>query len=118
MVKIQMRLSAAPRKGLSEDELEIYDLLRKDKMSKTEEKTVRLAAKALLQRLTEGQPKVLVQDRFQDSQTRLAVRDEVGAGLDEHLPEQSYDKKLFTEKRDKVFELTLDLAINHMKWAA
>lgn len=106
------------RKGLSEDELEIYDLLRKDKMSKQDEQTVRLAAKALLSRLTEGQPNVLVQDWFKDSQTRLAVRDEVGAVLDAHLPEESYDKALFTEKRDKVFELTLDLAINHLKWAA
>ena len=26
-------------------------------------------------------------------------------------------KPLFDEKRDKVFELTLDLAINHQKWA-
>ncbi len=30
----------------------------------------------------------------------------------------SYDKHLFAQKRDKVFELTLDLAINHQKWAA
>ena len=61
---------------------------------------------------------MLVQDWFKDSQTRLAVRDEVGEVLDEYLPEESYDKELFVEKRDKVFELTLDLAINHMKWAA
>jgi len=106
------------RMGLSEDELEIYDLLCKRKMSKQEEKTVRLAARALLKRLTEEQPRVLVQDWFKDRQTRLAVRAEVGAVLDEHLPVDAYDKELFTEKRDKVFELTLDLAINHLKWAA
>jgi type I restriction enzyme R subunit len=46
------------RKGLSEDELELYDLLCKDKMTKNEEQCVRLAAKALLQRLTEEHPKV------------------------------------------------------------
>ena len=28
------------------------------------------------------------------------------------------DERPVTEKRDKVFELTLDLAINHLKWAA
>ena len=106
------------RKGLTEDELELYDLLRKDKMTKEDEKKVRLAAKALLKRLTEEAPNVLVQDWFKDSQTRLAVRDEVGKVLDEYLPEESYDKDLFTKKRDKVFELTLDLAINHRKWAA
>lgn len=106
------------RKGLTEDELEIYDLLCNDKMTKTEEKKVRIAAKALLKRLTEEQPNVLVQDWFKDSQTRLAVRDEVGSVLDEYLPDESYDRDLFAEKRDKIFELTLDLAINHRKWAA
>ena len=106
------------REGLTEDELEIYDLLCKDKMTKAEEKKVRLAAKALLKRLTKTRPKVLVQDWYKDRQTRLTVRDEVGAVLDEYLPDESYDKDLFTEKRDKIFELTLDLAINHRKWAA
>jgi type I restriction enzyme R subunit len=106
------------REGLTEDELEIYDLLRKEKMNKAEEKKVRLAAKALIKRLTDAAPKVLVQDWFKDSQTRLAVRDEIGKVLDFHLPEEGYGKELFTEKRDKVFELTLDLAINHQKWAA
>jgi type I restriction enzyme R subunit len=106
------------RLGLTEDELEIYDILCKEKMSRAEEKKVRRAAKALLQRLTEEKPKVLVQDWYKDSQTRLAVRDEVGAVLDRYLPAESYDKELFNEKRDKVFELTLDLAINHQRWAA
>lgn len=103
--------------GLTEDELELYDLLRKDRMTQAEEQRVRLAAKALLKRLTETSPRVLVQDWFKDSQTRLAVRDEVEAVLDEHLPD-GYDKDLFVQKRDNVFELTLNLAINHLKWAA
>lgn len=106
------------RLGLTEDELEIYDLLCKESMTNAEEKKVRLAAKALLKRLTEEQPKVLVQNWYKDSQTRLAVRDQVGAVLDQYLPEESYNKELFIEKRDKVFELTLDLAINHQRWAA
>ena len=106
------------RLGLTEDELEIYDLLRRDKLSKADEPRVRLAAKALLQRLTEESPKVLVQDWYKDSQTRLKVRDEVGAVLDEYLPEEGYDKDLFIEKRDKFFDLALDLAINHLRWAA
>ena len=106
------------REGLTEDELEIYDLLRKDKMTKAEEQTLRLAAKTLLKRLTEEKPKVLVQDWYKTSDTRLRVRDRVGEVLDEHLPEDSYDKELFTEKRDALFELTLDLAINNSKWAA
>jgi type I restriction enzyme, R subunit len=106
------------RMGLTEDELEVYDLLCKERMTRDEEQRVRLAAKALLRRLTEDSLRVLVQDWFKDSQSRLAVRDEVGKVLDLHLPEPGYDKDLFTEKRDQVFELTLDLAIHHRKWAA
>jgi hypothetical protein len=34
----------------------------------------------------------------------LGVRDTVGEVLDEYLPEVSYDKELFVNKRDKVFE--------------
>jgi type I restriction enzyme, R subunit len=104
--------------GLTEDELELYDLLRKDRMTQAEEQKVRLAAKALLKRLTETSPKILVQDWFKDVQTRLTVRNEVEAVLDKYLPLESYDKDLFLQKRDTVFELTLDLAINHLKWAA
>ncbi|WP_295384548.1 hypothetical protein [uncultured Thiodictyon sp.] len=96
----------------------MVETMRKEAMTKEEEKRVRLAAKALLQRLTEEAPRVLVQDWFKDSQTRLAVRDEVGKVLDRHLPDEGYDKDLFAQKRDQVFELTLDLAINHRKWAA
>ncbi|MGM0563573.1 MAG: type I restriction endonuclease subunit R [Pseudomonadota bacterium] len=118
MAALKEEESRHVRKGLTEDELEIYDLLCKAKMTKAEEKKVRLAARALLKRLTEERPKVLVQDWYKDMQTRLAVRDEVGAVLDEHLPEESYDKELFIQKRDRVFELTLDLAINHQRWAA
>ena len=114
----KLRNAVCKSKGLTEDELEIYDLLRKDKMTKVEEKKVRLAAKALLKRLTEESPKVLVQDWFKDSQTRLAVRDEIGAVLDEYLPVESYYKDIFVEKRNNVFELALDLAINNLKWAA
>jgi type I restriction enzyme R subunit len=106
------------REGLTDDELEIYDLLCKDNMTKADEKRVRMAAKVLLNRLTEEKPKVLVQDWYKDSQTRLFVRDEVGSVLDKYLPEDSYDKDLFIQKRDKVYELTLDLAINHQRWAA
>ncbi len=106
------------RMGLTEDELEIYDLLSKEKMTQQEEQTVRLAAKKLLNRLTDESPKLLVQDWYKNSQTRLRVREQLAEVLDECLPQESYDKSLFSEKCDKLFELTLDLSINHRKWAA
>jgi type I restriction enzyme, R subunit len=58
------------REGLTEDELELFDLLNKDKMTAEETKRARLAAKALLHRLLEESPKVLVQDWFKDQQSR------------------------------------------------
>jgi len=105
------------REGLTEDELEIYDLLAKDKMTEAETQQVRLAAKSLLHRLKEETPAVLVQDWYRDSQTQQVVRSAIGEVLDEHLP-QTYERSLFTEKRDSVFDLVLDLASHRRKWAA
>ena len=66
--------SDAIREGLTEDELELFDLLKKDKMTKEETQKVRLAAKSLLRRLREESPKVLVQDWFKDAQSKKRSR--------------------------------------------
>ena len=105
------------REGLSEDELELFDLLKKDKMTKEETQKVRLAAKSLLNRLREETPKVLVQDWFKDGQSKLRVRSAVENVLHTHLPE-SYDRIVFTEKCNNVFELMLNYASQGLKWAA
>ena len=49
-----------------------------------------------------------MQDWFKDSQTRFVVSDEVGAVLNEYLPEESYDKDLLIQKRVKVYVLPWD----------
>lgn len=105
------------KEGLSEDELEIYDLLKKLKMTKKEEQKVKLAAKALLHRLLEEQPKVLVQDWYKDEQTRQVVQSTLAKVLDDNLPE-SYSRKIFKEKCDNVYELIFDYASQGRKWAA
>lgn len=105
------------REGLSEDELELFDLLKKDKMTQKETQKVKLAAKSLLQRLKEAHPKVLVQDWYKDTQTKEQVRSAVAEVLDSKLPE-SYDRVLFREKCDNVFYLMLDYASHGRKWAA
>jgi len=81
------------REGLTEDELEIFDLLKKDKMTKDETQKVRLAAKSLLQRLLREPPLVLIQDWFKDSQSKERVKSTVQGVLNIHLPE-SYDRAL------------------------
>lgn len=54
------------REGLTEDELEIYDLLLKDKLTKDEQQQVKLAAKDLITALLNTTPKILVQDWWKD----------------------------------------------------
>lgn len=105
------------REGLTEDELEVYDTLRKDKLTKAEEQKVKLAAKHLITRLLDEHPKVLVQDWWQDSQTREIVKSAVEEVLDADLP-KSYNIESFKEKTDKIYELILDFAIKGNKWVA
>jgi len=70
------------REGLTEDELELFDLLKKNKMTQEETGKVRLAAKSLLYRFHEESPKVLVQDWFKDVQSKSRVRSTVESVLD------------------------------------
>jgi type I restriction enzyme R subunit len=105
------------REGLSEDELELFDLLKKESMTKDETQKVRLAAKALLHRLREEAPPVLVQDWFKDVQSQKVVRSAVESILDAQLP-NTYDRILFRKKCDDVLEMMLDYASHGLKWAA
>ena len=105
------------REGLTEDELELYDTLRKDKLTKAEEQKVKLAAKHLITRLLDEHPKVLVQDWWKDGQTQRKVKSAVEQVLDEDLPE-SYDRVLFKEKSDNIFNLIVDFAAQGKKWVA
>jgi len=105
------------REGLTEDELELFDILKKDRMTKEEEKRVKLAAKALLHRLLDEHPTVLVQDWYRDSQSQARVRSAVEEVLDKTLP-NTYHKDLFQKKCNKVYELIYDYASKGQKWAA
>lgn len=104
------------REGLTEDELELFDLLKKDKMTQKDTQKVKLAAKSLLHRLLEEHPKVLVQDWYKDTQSKLKVLSTVEEVLNTNLPD-SYDRLLFKEKCDNVFYLMIDYASHGRKWA-
>jgi|GEM_PF-1389329 len=88
-----------------------------EKMTKAEDQKVKLAAKTLLHRLLEEQPKVLVQDWFKDTQSQFRVRDAVEQVLHKQLPD-SYNRVLFKNKCDAVFETMLNYAAQGQKWAA
>jgi len=104
------------REELTEDELELFDLLKKEKMTSEETQKVKLAAKSLLNRLSATQPKVLVQDWYKDAQSQRRVKSAVEEVLDENLP-NSYDRILFKAKCDIIFDLIYDQASKGRKWA-
>ena len=97
--------------------LELFDLLKKDKITKAEVQKVKLAAKNLIVRLLQTHPKVLVQDWWKDGQTSARVKAVIEEVLDEDLPD-SYDRLAFKEKCDNVFDLIVDFAAHGRKWVA
>ena len=105
------------REGLTEDELELFDLLTKDSLTQDETQRVKLAAKHLLKRLVEEQPKVLIQDWHKSTQTQKQVRAEIERVLDEGLP-STYDRAVFKQKCDNIYDLMVEYAVRGKKWAA
>ena len=78
---------------------------------------MKLAARHLLQRLREEQPKLLIQDWHKDNQTQQQVRAEIERILDQDLP-MSYERAEFKQKCNNVFELVFDYANRQKRWAA
>ena len=105
------------REGLTPEELEIYDTLKKESMTEAETVKVKNASKHLVKRLREEQPRVLVQDWWKHQQTKGQVKDEIDKVLDEDLPE-TYDRAVFAEKTARVFTLLVEYAEKGLKWAA
>lgn len=104
--------------GLTEEELEIYDLLIQGrKLTKTEEQKVILAAKNLFLRLKENKAQVMVLDWYKDEQPRQKVFTLIQTSLNEDLPE-SYDRISFNEKANLLFDHFIDMAIQRYGWVA
>jgi type I restriction enzyme R subunit len=92
----------AAREGLNENELEIFDLIKKENLTKEEDQKVKLAAKSLLHRLYDEKPKVLLQDWHKDIQSQLRVKSVIKEILDKNLP-PTYDKEIYDTKCNIVF---------------
>ncbi len=93
----------AVKSDMTEAELELFDLLKKERLTKEEEKSVKLAANNLLDILFDAKNKILIQEWHKDKATQEMVRQEIKKILNETLPE-SYDRKVFSEKTDVVFQ--------------
>jgi len=109
--KLREEEMRAAKEGLTESELEIFDLLKKENLTKAEEQKVKLAAKSLLQKLKDDKPTVLITDWFKDTQTRAQVQFAIKKVLNETLPE-SYDRAIYSNKCDIVFDHFLNMAQN------
>lgn len=105
------------KEHLTKDELELFDILKKEKMTKAEEVKVKNAAKHLLKLLTKKRPKVLVQDWFKDGQSRERVKSAVLDTLNAELPD-SYDRVLFQSVSSRAYDLIYEYASKGLKWAA
>ncbi|MDA3049313.1 type I restriction endonuclease subunit R [Campylobacter sp. JMF_02 ED1] len=103
------------KEDLSEEELEIFDLLCKEKLSKEEEKKVKLAAKNLYQTLIENKYELFVVDWWKDPQPKAVVKNKIISVLDSDLPD-SYDRTTFQIKSDLVFEHIVERANMGYGW--
>jgi type I restriction enzyme R subunit len=101
----------AAREGMTEAELEIFDLIKKENLTKDEEQKVKLAAKNLLHKLKDDKPTVLITDWYKDTQTRFQVQAAIKKVLNDSLP-QSYDRAVYSNKCDIVFDHFLMMAQN------
>lgn len=96
--------------GLTEDELEIYDLLVKGKkLSKSDTQKVKLASKDLYKKLVDNKDSLLVVDWYKDDMTKSRVRKAISDSLDTDLPE-CYDKDVFNSKTNLILSVFIDKA--------
>lgn len=102
--------------GLTEEELELFDLLIKDKkLTKAEEQSVKLAAKSIYSKLTEEKSDLFVVDWYKDEQPKLKVKQAIEQVLDEDLPD-CYDKEIFAVKTNLLLNHFIDMTVQHYGW--
>lgn len=90
------------KEDLTEEELVIFDLLEKPKLTPAEKQKVKQTARELIAHLKEKHSKIFVIDWDKNEQTRLQVKMILDKILNEHLPE-SYDRLMFGEKSKMLF---------------
>ena len=105
--------------GLSEDELEIYDLLlvKGKNLNKEEVKKVKLAAKNLYKKLIDNRDSLLVVDWYKDENTTLKLKNAIEDSLDQDLP-ISYDKDLYQSNTNLLLSVFIDKAVQGMRVVA
>ena len=104
--------------GLTEEELEIYDLLiAGKKLTQADEQKVKLSAKNLFKKLVSEKAELMVVDWYRDEQPRARVKSAIEQSLDADLP-VSYDKDTFAAKTDLLLTHFIDMAVQGYGWVA
>ncbi len=102
--------------GLSEEELEIFDLLTKGKnLTKAEEQKVILSSKNLFKKLNENRSNLFVADWYRGEQPKARVKNAIMETLDADLPD-SYDKEVFIVKTELLLNHFIDMAVQGYGW--
>ena len=100
----------AAKNEMTEPEQELFDLLKKEKLTKEEEKSVRLAAHTLLEKLFDAKNKILIQEWWKEKATQEKVKREIQVVLADILPQTCYDRVIFSQKVDVTFQHFFELA--------
>ena len=106
----------ASREELSEEELEVFDILKKDKMTKAETIQVKNGARTLLAKMREKKTELFPQFWYKDSSLQRKVFIFIGDELDILLP-QSYDDGVFKEKKEILYQRVLLRASENRMYA-
>lgn len=102
--------------GLTEEELEIYDLLiAGKKLTKAEEQKVKLSAKNLFKKISDNKKDLLVVDWYKDEQPKAKVKTAIETSLNNDLPE-SYDVVAFHAKIELLLNHFIDMAVQGYGW--
>ena len=104
--------------GLTEEELEIFDMLvAGKKLTRDEEQMVKLSAKNLFKKLRENKAELMVVDWYRDEQPRARVKSAIEESLNADLP-TSYDKETFAAKIELLLVHFIDMAVQGYGWVA
>ena len=88
---------------------DIYQLLRKGKLTMDEERHVKLVAKQLYETLTARKDELFVKGWHEDAQPKEKVRSAIWECLGATLPD-SYDREIFAAKSARVYQHIVDQA--------
>lgn len=103
----------AAREGLTEQQLEIFDLLCADKkLTQAQEQAAKLAAKDLVEAIEKNPAAAFPAEWFKYQPTKLQVRDFITETCAGQL-EGQFDMAMFEDATQRVYQLFLDRALNN-----